>query len=297
MKIDVCICTFKRDAISDAMMSVDQQVLPENIQLRLIVIDNDVEPSAKGRVTATAERMRVPVTYVHAPAHNISIARNAGLDAVADDTDWIAIMDDDELASPNWIANLVGHAITNNCDVVFGPAIARYPEGTPDWITDLDYLSSYPESRGGEYQTGPTNNTLMRATSPFIKGRRFRLEKGRTGGEDTAFFFEVWHAGGKLDMCETAIVYEDVDPKRLNFHWLKQRKYRSGMSYGRSSLNSKSILKRFFLAITAAIKTAFCVVCAAGTFWSPSRRNFWALRSIFHSGVMTAFLRDEPELY
>lgn len=297
MKIDVCICTFKREAISDAMMSIDQQVLPENIQLRLIVIDNDVEPTAKDRVDATARKMRVPVTYVHAPAHNISIARNAGLDAVGDDTDWIAIMDDDELAAPDWITNLVGHAITNNCDVVFGPAIARYPEETPDWIADRDYLSSYPESRDGEYQTGPTNNTLMRATSPFIQGRRFRLEKGRTGGEDTAFFFEVWHAGGKLDMCKTAVVYEDVDPKRLNFHWLRQRKYRSGMSYGRCSLEADNFLNRLGLALKAATKSAFCIGCAAGTFWSESRRNYWILRGTFHSGVMTAFLRDEPELY
>lgn len=295
MKIDICVCTFKRDSIRRAMLSIDKQVLPQGATVRLIVIDNDVEPSAKGRVDETAALMTVPVKYVHAPAHNISIARNAGLDAT--DADWIAIMDDDEYAAPNWISSLLGHAIENEYDVVFGPAIARYPEGTPEWILARDYLSSYPEPRNGEYRTGPTNNTLMRASSPHILGRRFLLEKGRTGGEDTAFFFDVWHAGGRLGMCEKAIVYEDVDPGRLKFDWLNQRKFRSGMTYGRSSLHSDHLVFRVLLAGLAAVKSAYCLTRAAAAFSSPTNRNFWKLRCTFHKGVMSAFLREEPELY
>lgn len=295
MKIDVCICTYKREAIRHAMLSIDKQVLPSGASLRLIVIDNDVEPTAKERVEATAAQMSVPVKYVHAPSHNISIARNAGLDAA--DADWIAIMDDDEHAAPNWIRSLLGHAIEHDYDVVFGPAIARYPEGTPEWILERDYLSTFPEPRNGEYRTGPTNNTLMRAASPHIEGRRFLLEKGRTGGEDTAFFFDVWRSGGRLGMCEKAIVYEDVDPARLEFDWLRQRKFRSGMTYGRSSLPTNRTIFKLALVALAAVKSCYCLIRAAAAITSPTKRNFWRLRGTFHKGVMSAFFGEEPELY
>ena len=78
------------------MQSLDRQALPEGVAARAIVIDNDETPSACDRVEAIAQTLSIPVKYVHAPANNISIARNAGLDAAT--AQWIAFIDDDEEA-------------------------------------------------------------------------------------------------------------------------------------------------------------------------------------------------------
>lgn len=295
MKVDVCVCTHRRETIVDTIESLGEQQLPEGVSLRVIVSDNDDVPSAKERVEQAAEKFGVAIKYVHAPKHNISIARNAALDAV--DADWVAIMDDDEVASPTWLKTHLQKANDEGLDVVFGSAIARYPYDAPQWIVARDYHTSHPETRNGEVQTGATNNVLMRITSKHIQGRRFLEEKGKSGGEDTAFFFDVWRSGGKLGISKDALVYEDVNPARLNFAWLRRRNFRSGMSYGRSSIPQNAIFKRLQLAALATVKVTYCFVRALTTLFSKEHRNFWLLRGVFHSGVVFAFMGKEPEIY
>ena len=81
MTIDICVCTYRRPSIEDTLRSLDRQTLPDGVSARAIVIDNDETPSARDRVEAVAANLSMPVKYIHAPANNISIARNAGLDA------------------------------------------------------------------------------------------------------------------------------------------------------------------------------------------------------------------------
>ena len=208
LTIDICVCTYRRPSIEDTLRSLDRQTLPDGVSARAIVIDNDETPSARDRVEAIAANLSMPVKYIHAPANNISIARNAGLDAAT--AQWIAFIDDDEVAEPDWLASLLQMARVNSLDAVFGPAIAVYPETAPNWMRQQDYHSNVPVRRGGVVQTGHTCNALMRASSPIVKGQRFLIEKGKTGGEDTEFFFRLWYAGAKFGISEAAIVHEAV---------------------------------------------------------------------------------------
>jgi succinoglycan biosynthesis protein ExoM len=49
-----------------------------------------------------------PVYYVHEPICGIARARNAALDKATElGADWIAMLDDDEVADPRWLANLM----------------------------------------------------------------------------------------------------------------------------------------------------------------------------------------------
>lgn len=105
MKIDLCICTFRRSFISETLASVARARVPPGADLRIIVIDNDDTPTARDRVLGAAATMPHPVSYAHASGANISIARNAAL-ALADG-DWIAFLDDDEIADPDWLLALV----------------------------------------------------------------------------------------------------------------------------------------------------------------------------------------------
>ena len=147
LKIDICVCTYRRPSIAETLRSLDRQALPEGVAAHVIVIDNDETPSARKYVEETAASLSVPVTYIHAPANNISIARNAGLDEST--AEWIAFIDDDEVADPDWLASLLQMARLNDLDAVFGPAVAVYPENAPDWMRNVDYHSNHPVRRGG----------------------------------------------------------------------------------------------------------------------------------------------------
>ncbi|MEM6534018.1 MAG: glycosyltransferase family 2 protein [Pseudomonadota bacterium] len=294
--IDVCICTFRRASIAHAITSIDAQDTPPGVSISIIVADNDETPSAKDLIDTLASDIDTPITYVHAPARNISIARNACLDTAKGD--WVAFLDDDEVAPPNWLSDLLARAQQGPFNVVFGTARAQYDAGTPAWIIAQDYHSNVPETRGGVVQTGHTCNAMIERAHPLIVNERFRLDKGRTGGEDTEFFFRLWRKGAKLGISDKATVYEPVDPKRLSFKWIMTRKYRSGISYGRHSEAQYTLLARAKLFSLAIAKIAYCALAALVTLPMPSQRNFWILRAGFHAGVASStFNAREQELY
>ncbi len=296
MHIDICVCTFRRASIIEALRSLDAQIVPNGVSLAIIVADNDDTPSARKQVEAAAETIALPVKYIHAPARNISIVRNACLDAVRGD--WLAFFDDDQIAEPNWIMHLVATAKAETCDAVFGPVIATYGADAPAWIVRRDYHTSVPERCDGVVQTGHAGSALIRVSAPMIAGQRFLLEKGRTGGEDTEFFYRIWRAGAKLGIADKAISHEPVPAGRLTFSWLKSRKFRSGISYGLHALPDTARLVRVKLTLLSALKCGVCVGAGLVSLPFPSHRNFWFLRAVFHAGACASTLRiKEQELY
>src|SRR5690554_5589587 len=106
-RIDICICTFRRLFLADTLHSVARQATRDHT-LRVIIADNDHTPSARELVERLRAHLPFPVAYVHAPAANICVARNACLEQV--EADFVAFIDDDEVCSPGWILALVDMA-------------------------------------------------------------------------------------------------------------------------------------------------------------------------------------------
>lgn len=276
--VTVCICTFRRPAVTAAIASVAAQDLPDGVTLRIVVVDNDEVPSARARVLAAGNGASVPVDYVHAPARNISVARNAGLDA-ARGADWLAFLDDDEVAERGWLMLLLHRAEETGADAVFGPALAVYPSDAPRWMVACDFHSNLPQSRDGRVETGHSCNVLIRmATLP--EGLRFRPELGRSGGEDTDFFFRLGQAGRRLAIADTAIVTEEVPPARLTLGWLMERRFAEGRHYAGAAPRSRA-----GLVAAGVAKAAACLPPALLSLGKPERAAFWGLRGVFHLGV------------
>ncbi|MEM8848700.1 MAG: glycosyltransferase family 2 protein [Pseudomonadota bacterium] len=292
IRVAVVMCTFRRPDVGATLQSLRAQILPDDVALEVIVADNDDMPSGAPAVLAGQGALRL--RYVHAPARNISIARNAGL-AAAGRADWIAFIDDDEVAAPDWLAQLLARADETGADAVFGPAIAEYGADAPDWIRTADLHSNRPRRRGGEVLTGHTCNALLRWRGTPWWDHRFDLARGRSGGEDTAFFFDLHRMGARFETCDQAEVREAVPPQRLSLGWLARRRFRSGQSYAASETDAAGRLR---LAARAAGKAAICGAGAGATVLSKGRRNFWLLRGALHLGVIAGCLKlRQPELY
>lgn len=290
--IDVCVCTFRRESLTDTLASIEKQELPADVSLRIIVADNDAEPSAAARVGAFREQSEIPVRYIHAPARNISIARNACLDAAT--ADWLAFIDDDEVAAPDWLALLLAQAEREDLTAVFGPAHARYDETAPEWITLKDFHTNQPERRGAIVETGHTCNALVRRTDPLVRGERFLREKGRSGGEDTEFFFRLYHKGARYGICQAARVFEKVEGKRLDYRWLLRRRFREGQSYGYHAAGDNN-LKTVGIILLAGLKVIFSLLATLVFCWSEAERNYWSLRAVFHAGVVSSLFQVPEE--
>ena len=128
-----------------------------------------------------------------------------------------------------------------------------------------DYHSNKPERRNGVVQTGHTCNALLRWGGAPWQAERFDVARGRAGGEDTEFFFRLYHQGARFEICEQAVVREGVPPARLSFGWLARRKYRSGQSY---AAVTRGLSARIVLALMAGAKVVICAAGALAGVWS-----------------------------
>jgi len=288
MQIDIGVCTYRRASLDEALLSLAILAVPEGAKLRIIVADNDKVPSAKERVDALRPTIPHEVTYVHCPASNISIARNACLDNATGD--FLAFIDDDEDASEEWLVELLAAAKKTKADAVLGPVRSVYSSTAPNWMREGDFHSTLPVWVGGEIRTGYTCNVLLRLDSPHVAGRRFNLALGRTGGEDTEFFSHMHTDGGGIAFAPEAYVYEPVTESRAGLSWLAKRRFRFGQTHGRLLQEKNTGLQRLKQIGLAAAKAAFCYGAALACIFSPIPRYRYALRGLMHTGVVSGLL-------
>jgi len=285
MLIDVAICTFRRDSLRDSLRSVAAQVLPPGIGLRVLVADNDEVPSARPLVLRSAAEFGLDCRYLHAPARNISVARNACLDAA--EAPFMAFLDDDEDAEPDWLAQLLAAQQRGGADVVFGPMLARYGADAPAWAPAADLHSIRPVFRAqGRIETGYTSNVLIRRAA--VGDCRFDPCLGRSGGEDTVFFAALYAAGCRLGYAPAAVVHEDVPNQRLRLRWVLTRAFRSGQVHGRV-LHARTG-RRLRPAAVATAKALYCLGSSLSRLASPPGWRRYLARAALHVGVAARLL-------
>ncbi|APG94971.1 glycosyltransferase family 2 protein [Sinorhizobium americanum] len=296
LQIDIGVCTFRRPELAATLRSLAAVTVPARASLRVIVADNDSTPSARALVEKLRPEMPFEVTYLHCPASNISIARNACLDNSTGDL--LAFIDDDETASSDWLVSLLEEAQASGADAVLGPVRAHYAPAAPAWMRRGDFHSTLPVWVKGEIRTGYTCNALLRIRAPSLHGRRFKLALGRSGGEDTDFFTGMHQAGGTIAFAADAWVHEPVPVSRASFAWLAKRRFRSGQTHGRLLAEKARGAGQPLNLALAASKAAFCA-CAAALFLPlVIRRNRYALRAVLHAGVISGLLgHKELEQY
>lgn len=283
MQIDVGVCTFQRLSVADTLASLGAQRLPPDVRLRVIVADNEPLPAAEARVRTAAAIHRLDLAYVHAPAQNISLARNAVLDAL--EGDYLAFIDDDQIAAPDWIAGLMTAIQAQDCAVVLGPVTAVYPPETPAWIAAGDFHSFRPVRVGGRILKGYSCNVLIRRDIIRRAALRFDLSLGRMGGEDDDFFYRLTDAGGVIGEAGDARVFEPVPASRASLSWLLRRAFRSGQSHGRRQLR-RALPGRVAQLALAGLKSVICLAGAAVTALFPVRRRRWLVRGALHAGAV-----------
>ncbi len=284
-RVTVCICTFRRPAIIEALMSVGAQRDVSGLLAGVVVIDNDETDELRDDIVTLSANYPFALRYVHAPAKNISIARNAALDTV--ETRWLAFMDDDEIASPGWLAALVMQR--DHMEVVVGRSVAQYSRGMPGWVRRCDFHSN---TIGKSAANAYTSNVLINVDFIRSLGIKFLEKLGRTGGEDTMFFRHLEEAGARFAYAPEAIVEEVVPPVRANMKWVMRRMYRAGQTHG-------LVCQRFTppkyraLWITAAAKLGVSALMALLTLPGSDSSRKWLARACLHGGALHFRIRNE----
>src|SRR6185436_1249486 len=200
--VSIVIPTFRRPtAALEAVRSALAQDVP--VFFEIVVVDSDPAGSALPDLHRLAAAASHPVTLVHEPRAGVANARNAGLAAAKGE--FIAFLDDDEVAQDRWLAELLRVQAETNADVVFGPVNTRLvyrPDSHRDYFED--FFSRDPDHREGLIHAyyGCGCSLIRRAALP--SAQPFSATRNEIGGEDDLLFQSMHVRGRSFAFAPTA---------------------------------------------------------------------------------------------
>lgn len=231
-RVLVAVCTYKRPKMLRACLESLLSMQPNlSFQHDILVVDNDFErsghmPFCKAEMTA----YRVQMIYLSEAIRGIARARNRCIDyALACNYNYIAFLDDDETAHPNWLSELM-KPIWKGKPIIYGRQIMTF-QNIPAWAVPQK------EKRiraNGSLCAGATHN--VRIAREVFEKLRFNEQLGLAGGEDGEFFARAKKAGYLARFAAEAITYEAAHPERMTFSGQLNRAYWVGASGMREAI-------------------------------------------------------------
>lgn len=228
--VAVCVGTYNRPAgLRRLLDSLQNQVFvhSEIPDWQVIVADNDASGPNAVFVRELSEKFPVPILYGVQSIRGIASVRNLAV-ALAKDVDYVAFIDDDEVASEYWLDELLRVIQTYKADVVCGPVLPLF-ETTPEpWIVKGRFFERDRHPTGTEIDYGRTGNVLIASKWLFPTAKPFDETLNFTGGEDTLFFWQIHGKGARFVWADDAIVHEFVPPQRATKEFVITRAKRLG---------------------------------------------------------------------
>jgi glycosyltransferase involved in cell wall biosynthesis len=236
--ISAIICTHNRDIyLGDAIDSLLQQDFPN---FEIIVVDNGSSDRTKEVVAERESDSRVQ--YIYEPTLGLSIARNTGFKQARSQI--LAYLDDDAVASPQWL-RILWNAYQENekLAIAGGKVTLIWPEGVepPIWLSPglAENLGAY--DLGDQItlirQPGLTprglNYSIRRSFLEKVGG--FDLNLGRVGksllsNEELHMTELALNQGWEVAYLPEATAAHNVAPERLKRSWFLSRGWWQGIS-------------------------------------------------------------------
>lgn len=226
--ITVAVCTYARAAyLRRTLETLVCQETP-GFTYEILVVDDASPGDTREAVEEAAAQAPVPVRYVRQEGRKGLVhVRNRAVDEAQGD--WLVFFDDDQLAAPDWLAQLLHSALEHNAQVVGGPRRLHLPEATmarlgPECRALLgeNIYGTPPEVLDGKHL--PSTGNLLLDMALFDEMGHF--DPAFTGSEDSEFLqrvrsagHEIWTAPGA--MCSHLIPQYRIEP--AYFRWASLR--------------------------------------------------------------------------
>lgn len=293
--VSIIIPTFCRPMRAvDAARSALAQAC--EVSFEVVLVDNDPDASALGVLRALDDPR---VVVVHEPRAGVANARNAGLRAAKGD--FIAFLDDDEIAPADWLTELLRVQAEHKADVVFGPVRTRLASPPRD---HLDYFEQF-FARDPDHAEGPITkfygcgcSLVRRAALPTSEP--FSAERNEIGGEDDLLFQAMEAAGARFAWAPDAWVWETPEPSRVTLAYTLKRAFAYGQGPATQAWTGprRDIPAIGFWMAVGFVQTLVFGAVAAGSYLAKTRRRAFAYRRFVEGfGKLLWFPVIKPRFY
>jgi len=263
--INICIITYQRsELLKRTLLSLLEPNQLAMHNARIIVIDNDVQQSARPTVEVVKKKYPDWIDYYIEKEKGYASARNKCIEVC--DTDILIFVDDDEWVTEDWLGSLLKTQKEYDAAIVIGPVLPSLPKSTPAWIKQGGFFGVEKHHTGEVLKYGWSGNVLINKDKVPEKELRFDLRYSKSGGEDHELFTRLYRRGCLMVWANEAVVYEEIMAEKLRLAWLIRRAFRVGKTYSEVHLSGKGVLEKitwhskklvYFLVCTLLIPVWF----------------------------------------
>jgi glycosyltransferase involved in cell wall biosynthesis len=223
------IPTFRRpDGLRKLLTHVSR--LTYDGPLAVKVIENDAAGRAGGAVVEEmSPAFPFPLACIGEPRRGQTHAYNTGfVGACREETDYVAVLDDDEYPDQAWLTMMVRAAKTFDADIVGGPVFPVF-EDPSHWLARSG-LYEPPRFQTGRVDMiyGAGSMLIRRDVLAQYLDEPFPHAFAFTGGSDYAFYTRCRNDGRRFAWADDALVFETTPPARTTIAWLLRRNFRKG---------------------------------------------------------------------
>src|SRR6478752_4516670 len=139
------------------------------------------------------------------------------------------MIDDDEIASPDWLELMVRTAEATGADVVGGPVLPLFDDDSQPWLSRHPaFCPAYDYTGAVPLIYGCGNCLITRAAFDRLGSPAFDLRFNFLGGGDCDFFVRCRDAGMTFHWTAEAVITETVPQGRTSLGWIARRGLRIG---------------------------------------------------------------------
>jgi glycosyltransferase involved in cell wall biosynthesis len=236
----------------------------------IIVIENEAE-DREGALAASPAFMSGSLQGLVIVAHERGncCAYNAGWQTALEqftNLRAIAVIDDDEIADPDWLERLADTAGELGADIVGGPQVPVFAEPShARWARHPVFAPPYRQTGivPALYSSG--NLFVSRRVLDAMERPYLDLKFNFMGGGDSDFLSRSSQRGFRLAWCAQAIVREAVPARRVERDWIRARSLRNGVistlvekrrRTGKPFANARVVLKSLALLGASPLRGA-----------------------------------------
>ncbi|MET4390338.1 glycosyltransferase involved in cell wall biosynthesis [Bradyrhizobium sp. F1.4.3] len=139
------------------------------------------------------------------------------------------MIDDDEIASPDWLELMVRTSEATGADIVGGPVLPVFDDDSRPWLARHPaFCPAYDYTGAVPMIYGCGNCLITRAAFERFGRPAFDLRYNFLGGGDCDFFVRCRDAGMTFHWTAEAVITETVPRNRTSLGWIAKRGLRIG---------------------------------------------------------------------
>ena len=241
LRLSLIVATYNRSAsLIRALESVAQQNAPASEWECVVINNNSTDDTQERFAEFAAAHPDLNMRMVTELRQGLSFARNRGIRE--SEAEYIAIIDDDERISPDFITSYISlFDSTPDAVAAGGPIVAEYPSGRPRWMSHFterpvantmyfgEKVRVFPEGRIPGGGNMALRRSAVRRYGVFDTSLGY-VGESLIGGEESDLFERLRIAEAKYYYVPKAVMYHIIPPEKLTANYISRLSYNVGVS-------------------------------------------------------------------